>query len=267
MSKSSLKLKYFEILNLNSYYQQAGDDILNDEEDIIDIVFETSKESKFTFNFLVILSKGTLFYLEYNTTNKKLTKMFKNNVFNSIITNDILKCELSFSSPILMATGLNEIIVIDTKQKPCETINITEENMIIYSSYVQNYIVDLKFNCNQTTILAITANQILVYKINYDKYEQKHILQCMSEIFLYGLPKEIDYSNFYNNRIFPKFSDLNDDILYISYITENQLIDNSIRVSLENEENFENIFYYLNIAKLNLSKKEFTMKILVIYIK
>ena len=38
MSKSTLKLKYFNIFNLTNYFQSLSDDIMQDEEDIIDII-------------------------------------------------------------------------------------------------------------------------------------------------------------------------------------------------------------------------------------
>jgi hypothetical protein len=263
MSKSSLKLKYFEILNLNAYYQQVDDDILQEEEEIIDIIYDTCEENRFTFTFLVIMSKGSLLYLEYNTTNKKLTKIYKNNVISTIITNDILKCELSFNSPILLATSLNEIIVIDTKQRPCQIINLTEENMNLYSAYVDDLIVDLKFNCNQSIILCVSQKHILIYKLAYDKYEQKHLLQLFNEIKLTGISKEIDYSLSYETTIFPRFSDFNEDILYITYITDTQMVEKSSKISLENEDT-NNQFLYVNIAKIVLNKKDFSFKIMVI---
>ena len=71
MSKSTLKLKYFTIFNVTSYYQNLNDDIMQEEEDIIDIIYEPSQESKFIFCYLLLLSKGTLMYFEYNTTSKK----------------------------------------------------------------------------------------------------------------------------------------------------------------------------------------------------
>ncbi len=42
MSKSTLKLKKFNIFNLNDYYKSLSDDILQEEEDIIDIIYEPS---------------------------------------------------------------------------------------------------------------------------------------------------------------------------------------------------------------------------------
>jgi hypothetical protein len=263
MSKSSLKLKYFEILNLNAYYQQVVDDILQEEEDIIDIIYDTCDENKFTFTFLVMMSKGSLLYLEYNTTNKKLTKIFKNNVVSSIITNDILKCELSFNSPVLLATSLNEIIVIDTKQKPCQIINLTEENMNIYSAYVDDAIVDIRFNCNQSSILCVSQKQIMIYKLAYDKYEQKHLLQLFGEIKPPGMSTEVDFVESYSSTVFPRFSDFNEEILYLTYITDTQLIEKSSKISLENEDSTDNTPYFVNIARITLNKKDISLKIMV----
>jgi hypothetical protein len=263
MSKSCLKLKYFEVLNLNAYYQQVLDDILQEEEDIIDIIYDTCEENKFTFVFLVMMSKGSLLYLEYNTTNKKLTKIYKNTVISTIITNDIIKSELSFNSPILLATSLNEIIIIDTKQKPCPIINLTEENMVIYSAYVDDNIVDLKFNSNQSCILCITTKQIMIYKLAYDKYEQKHMLQLFGEVALVGISKDIDFSVTYDSVVFPKFSDFNEEVLYITYITDKQLLEKSSKISLENEDNIDNTFFYVNIARATINKKDISFKVLV----
>ena len=71
MSKSTLKLKKFNIFNLNDYYKNLNDDILQEEEDIIDIIYEPSPENKNIFCYLVLLSKGTLLYFEYNLIQKK----------------------------------------------------------------------------------------------------------------------------------------------------------------------------------------------------
>ena len=135
MSKSSLKLKHLEILDLTLYFQKLEDDILQDEEDIVDLVFEAAEESKFLFRFLMLLSNGSIIYLEYNSTNKKITKILKNTVLKKIITNDINFCEISLSLPIILATSLNEIIYLDAKEKPCKAINISEENLLINSNF------------------------------------------------------------------------------------------------------------------------------------
>ena len=42
MSKSTLKLKKFNIFDLNEYYKNLNDGIMQEEEDIIDIIYEPS---------------------------------------------------------------------------------------------------------------------------------------------------------------------------------------------------------------------------------
>jgi hypothetical protein len=264
MSKSTLKLKHFEILNLTNYFQQLNDDILQEEEDIVDIIYETSEESKFIFNFLLLLSRGSLIYLEYNTTTKKVTKLFKNSVLSSIITNEIQCCELSFSSPMILSTSLNELILVDTKDKPCQLINITEENITLYSAYCDNTIIDIKFNCNQSIILVTTLNQILIYKMISDKLENKPILQMTYEIKLVGLDLETsnqDFSTLIDTRYFPKFSDFSENILHISYISEEAISNTFTKVTLDNEDVSPG-FFYLNIIAVHLNKKDYQMKMI-----
>ena len=77
MSKSTLKLKKFNIFNLNEYYKNFNDDIMQEEEDIIDIIYEPSPENKNIFCYLVLLSKGTLLYFEYNLITKKIQIFLK----------------------------------------------------------------------------------------------------------------------------------------------------------------------------------------------
>jgi hypothetical protein len=265
MSKSTLKLKHFEIFNLQSYMQELNDDILQEEEDIIDIIHEASQESKFIFIFLIITSKGTLIYLEYNTTNKKLTKIYRNPVLSSIITNEIVCCELSFTSPILIATSLNEIILIETKQKPSQLVNLTEENIIISSAYCENSIVDIKFNCNQTTILVVTVNKVLLYRLAIDKYENKQILNLFTEVVMPGQKIEsIDYSSILNTKYFPKFSDFNENILFVSFLTDEKITEKHTKISLDQDDSLDQVFYF-NIIKLVLNKKDVTMKVVKSY--
>ena len=45
--------KLFTIFNVTSYYQNLNDDIMQEEEDIIDIIYEPSQESKFIFCYLI----------------------------------------------------------------------------------------------------------------------------------------------------------------------------------------------------------------------
>jgi hypothetical protein len=86
MSKSTLKLKNFNIFDLNSYYKTLNDDILQEEEDIIDIIYESSPENKNIFCYLLLLSKGTLIYFEYSLITKKISNFFTNTAL-SMITN------------------------------------------------------------------------------------------------------------------------------------------------------------------------------------
>ena len=71
MSKSTLKLKNFNIFDLNSYYKTLNDDILQEEEDIIDIIYEISPDNKNIFCYLLLLSKGNIVYFEYSLITKK----------------------------------------------------------------------------------------------------------------------------------------------------------------------------------------------------
>ena len=95
MSKSTLKLKNFNIFDLNSYYKTLNDDILQEEEDIIDITYESSPDNKNIFCYLILLSKGTLIYFEYSLITKKISNIFSNQAL-SMITNSLTCGELSF---------------------------------------------------------------------------------------------------------------------------------------------------------------------------
>ena len=66
MSKGTLKLKKYNIFNLNDYYKSLNDDILQEEEDIIDVIYEPSPDNKNIFCYLLLLSKGTLLYYILN---------------------------------------------------------------------------------------------------------------------------------------------------------------------------------------------------------
>ena len=132
MSKSTLKLKNFNIFDLNSYYKTLNDDILQEEEDIIDIAYESSPDNKNIFCYLLLLSKGTLIYFEYSLISKKISNFFTNQAL-SMITNSLTCGELSFTAPIIVATSLNELIYVETTKKPCQMINATEDEIIIVS--------------------------------------------------------------------------------------------------------------------------------------
>ena len=74
MSKCILKTKFHNTLNLNSL--QNEDNIINEDEIIIEVKYEISEEHNFMFYIVVLLSKGTIIYIEYNTLTKKTTKMW-----------------------------------------------------------------------------------------------------------------------------------------------------------------------------------------------
>lgn len=263
MSKSTLKLKHLEILNLTLYFQKLEDDILQDEEDIVDLVFEASEESKFLFHFLMLLSNGSIIYFEYNSTNKKITKILKNTVLKNIITNDINFCEISFSLPIILATSLNEIIYLDAKEKPCKAINISEENLLINSNFCENQILNLKFNCNKNTILVTTLNQLLIYKLQMDKYENKQVSYLFGEIKLNGLYKNLDFSKMLDYKLVHKFSYFNENVIFFCYLSESKICEEFSRVSLETDEGNKGTLF-CNFVKVTINKKDTTQKVLVI---
>ena len=268
MSKSTLKLKYFTIFNVTSYYQNLNDDIMQEEEDIIDIIYEPSQESKFIFCYLLLLSKGTLMYFEYNTTSKKITNIYTNNSL-SMITNELVCSELSFNSPIIVATSLNELILVETNQKPCQMINITEEEIIICSEPLDSQILNTKFNCNQTFILVVTINSIKIFKIGFDKIENKTILQFYNDLILPFLNPNNDYSLIFNKKVFLKFSNFLDNILIVSYISDKASSEEQIKLSFDSEElndnNNNNDLVYLNLVQVNLSKKEISFNFIQCY--
>ncbi len=233
MSKSTLKLKHLDILNLTLYFQKLIDDILHDEEDIVDLVYEVTEESKYSFRFLILLSNSSIIYFEYNSTTKKITKILKNSILKNIITNDVNFCELSFNLPIVLSTSLNEIILLDVKEKPCNTINISEENICINSNFCENQIISLKFNCVRNTILVTTTNQLLIYKLQMDKFENKQFFNLFTEIKLSGLHKNINFSYMINFSFVPKFSYFNENVIYICYLTENKISDEYSKISLD----------------------------------
>ncbi len=263
MSKSTLKLKHLEILNLTLYFKKQEDFILQDEEDIVDLVYEAAEESKFLFHFLMLLSNGSIIYFEYNSTNKKITKILKNTVLRNIITNDINFCEISFTLPIVLATSLNEIIFIDSKQKACKAINISEENLLINSNFCENQILNLKFNCNKNTILVTTLNQLFIYKLQMDKYENKQVLYLFGEIKLNGLNKYLDFSSILDYKFIHKFSYFNENVIYFCYLTENQICEEFSRVTLETNDISKGTLF-CNLVKVTINKKDTTQKILVI---
>lgn len=262
MSKSTLKLKHLEILNLTLYFQKLEDDLLQDEEDIVDLIYEVSQESKFTYCFLILLSNGSIIYMEYNTTTKKIVKILKNTILKNIITNDITFCEVSFNLPIILSTSLNEIIFLDAKEKPCKAINISEENLLINSNFCEHQILNLKFNCIQSMILITTINQLLIYKLQMDKLENKQIMHLFGEIKLNGLAPQIDFSKTLDYKIIHKFSLFNENVIYFCYLTENKLMEEFSKISLETDDESKNNIF-CNFVKITINKKDITQKVLV----
>lgn len=240
---------------------------MQEEEDIIDLIYEVSSENKFIFFFLLLLSKGTLMYFEYNTTTKKCSNLFTNTAL-SMITNELTCAELSFNSPIIVATSLNELILVETQSKPCQMINATEEGITICSEPCDSQIISIKFNCNQSTILVITTSSIKIFRIAIDKIENKRVLQFFTDIEIYGYDNQnIDYSTLLGTKLFPKFSDFYENTMIISYITNKPTCNDPIRLSVDSDELSENNtdVFYLNLIKINLSKKDYSMLLVQCY--
>ena len=264
MSKSTLKLKKFNIFNLNDYYKNLNDDILQEEEDIIDIIYEPSPDNKNIFCDLILLSKGTLLYFEYNTISKKISNFFTNTAL-SMITNELTCGELSFNSPIIVATSLNELIYVETTKKPCPMINATEDEIIIVSEPCDSKILKIHFNCNQNIICAICLNEIKIFKIGIDKTEEgKTILEYFNDIKIKGLNNlGIEFGLLYDKKFFFKFSNFIENNLIMSFITEKPTNNEIIRLSVDNDEISNNDkVQFLNILLINLSKKDTPIKLI-----
>ena len=264
MSKSTLKLKKFNIFNLNDYYKNLNDDILQEEEDIIDIIYEPSPDNKNIFCYLILLSKGTLLYFEYNTISKKISNFFTNTAL-SMITNELTCGELSFNSPIIVATSLNELIYVETTKKPCPMINATEDEIIIVSEPCDSKILKIHFNCNLNIICAICLNEIKIFKIGIDKTEEgKTILEYFNDIKIKGLNNlGIEFGLLYDKKFFFKFSNFIENNLIMSFITEKPTNNEIIRLSVDNDEISNNDkVQFLNILLINLSKKDTPIKLI-----
>ena len=264
MSKSTLKLKKFNIFNLNDYYKNLNDDILQEEEDIIDIIYEPSPDNKNIFCYLILLSKGTLLYFEYNTISKKISNFFTNTAL-SMITNELTCGELSFNSPIIVATSLNELIYVETTKKPCPMINATEDEIIIVSEPCDSKILKIHFNCNQNIICVICLNEIKIFKIGIDKTEEgKTILEYFNDIKIKGLNNlGIEFGLLYDKKFFFKFSNFIENNLIMSFITEKPTNNEIIRLSVDNDEISNNDkVQFLNILLINLSKKDTPIKLI-----
>ena len=263
MSKSTLKLKKFNIFNLNDYYKNLNDDILQEEEDIIDIIYEPSPDNKNIFCYLILLSKGTLLYFEYNTISKKISNFFTNTAL-SMITNELTCGELSFNSPIIVATSLNELIYVETTKKPCPMINATEDEIIIVSEPCDSKILKIHFNCSQNVICVICLNEIKIFKIGIDKTEGKTILEYFNDIKIKGLNNlGIEFGLLYDKKFFFKFSNFIENNLIMSFISEKPTNNEIIRLSVDNDEISNNDkVQFLNILLINLSKKDTPIKLI-----
>ena len=263
MSKSTLKLKKFNIFDLNEYYKNLNDGIMQEEEDIIDIIYEPSPENKNIFCYLVLLSKGTLLYFEYNLITKKNSNFFVNASLR-MITNELTCAELSFNSPIIVATCLNELIYVETSKKPCPMINATEAEITIVSEPCDSKILKIHFNCNQNIICVICLNEIKIFKIGHDKTEGKTILEYFNDIKIKGLNNlGIEFGLLYDKKFVFKFSNFIENNLIMSFICDNPTNNEIIRLSVDNDEisNNEQV-QFLNILLINLSKKDTPIKLI-----
>ena len=263
MSKSTLKLKNFNIFDLNSYYKTLNDDILQEEEDIIDIIYEVSPDNKNIFCYLLLLSKGTLIYFEYSLITKKISNFFTNQAL-SMITNSLTCGELSFTAPIIVATSLNELIYIETTKKPCQMINATEDEISIVSEPCDSKILNIKFNCDKNIICVICLNEIKVFKISMDKTEGKTILEYFNDIKIKSLISfGIEFGLLYDKKFFFKFSNFFENNLIMAFISEKPTNTEIVRLSVDNEEiaNDEQN-QYLNLLLMNLTRKDSPVKLL-----
>ena len=261
MSKSTLKLKNFNIFDLNSYYKTLNDDILQEEEDIIDIIYEVSPDNQNIFCYLLLLSKGNIVYFEYSLITKKISNFYTNQAL-SMITNSLICGELSFTSPIIVATSLNELIYVETTKKPCQMINATEDEISIVSELCDSKILDIKFNCEKSIICVICLNEIKIFKIGIDKTEGKTILEYFNDIKIkINNPFGVETGLLYGKKFFSKFSNFFENNLIMAFINENPTHDDIVRLSVDNEEisNNEKI-QYLNLLLINLSKKDTPIK-------
>ena len=264
MSKSTLKLQKFNIFDLNSYYKTLNDDILQEEEDIIDIIYEVSPDNKNIFSYLLLLSKGTLIYFEYSLISKKISNFHTNSAL-SMITNSLTCGELSFNSPIIVATSLNELIYIETTKKPCQMINATEDEISIVSEPCDSKILNIKFNCEKNVICVICLNEIKIFKIGEDKKEGKTILEYFNDIKIRNINKfGIEFGLLYDKKFFFKFSNFYENNLILAIVSEKPTNTDIIKLSVDNNEimNNEENNFFLNFLMINLSKKETPIKLM-----
>ena len=261
MSKSTLKLKNFNIFDLNSYYKTLNDDILQEEEDIIDITYESSPDNKNIFCYLLLLSKGTLIYFEYSLITKKISNFFTNQAL-SMITNSLTCGELSFTAPIIVATSLNELIYVETTKKPCQMINATEDEIVIVSEPCDSKIIKIKFNCEKNIICVICLNEIKIFKIGIDKTEGKTALEYFNDIKFKNMSSlGIEFGLLYEKKFYFKFSNFYENNLIMAFVSEKPTSNDIVRLSVDNDEidkNEKNQF--LSLLMINLSKKDTPIK-------
>lgn len=272
MSQSSLKLKKYEVFNILKYFDI--DDALTEEESIVDLIYENSLEDNNILTFTLILTKGRIIYIEYNTYLKKLTKIYNNLVLTSIISNSITICELHHSAPIILATSLNEIIYVDSKSKPQQILTLTEENVNIYSSLCCSEIISLKSNCNLSLVLVITVDVILIYKLSFDKIENTNCLDLIitlkSNFFGFYLNENsnnnnnsLSYSYIYNKSLFIDFSSYNQTLILATYALIEPVKDCKLKPQNISLDKGAEINVYL--ANINVHKKNCSIEYLNYY--
>lgn len=261
MSQSTLKLKHLEVFNLLKYFDI--DDVLSEEDNIVDCIYERSIDNPQIVTFTIILSKGRILYIEYNLALKKLVKIFPNLVLCSIISNSITLADLSNSAPLLLATSLNEIVYVQSKVTPQQLITLTEENVQIYSAFCESEIFHVSFNCSQSSILVVTKNEVAIYRLGFDKYENKDCLFKAVVINL-NINEQIDYSTALNKRFHIRFSDFNDNILCVALTTTTPISGAQVQPSDINLEKGSSVNVYF--CTITVNKKDYSTKYIKHYI-
>lgn len=92
----------------------------------------------------------------------------------------------------------------------------------------------------------------------------------MSLTFAYSIDifqhEKIDLSDALNDKIFLKFSDLQENTLFITYISKSKFYEKNTRITMET--NNRNINYiYVSLLKITLQKKDYSLNILVTFYK
>lgn len=253
MNMSFLKLKHYEICSLKSYYDY--DDLLTDNEEIVDLIIEYSTENPSITTVTMILSKGLLVYIEYDLNSKKLIKFFKNPVLLSVISNSIINCDLTDAAPLLLSTSLNEIVVVDSKIRPQQLITLTEENVILYSSFCSTDIIQVKYNNLKESILALNKENIEIFKIVYNKIEMKNMLTKILVIDCFNTNSSNEFSNYLNIE----FSFCYDNLLIASYVTAENIKNWSYKTQDLMFDINKNDDLNLYILGLQINKKDYNV--------